>query len=70
MNSLIKPFAGPQTFRPEDAPRYVSAEITIIVCFGICLCIMVFIWWWYRKENKRKLAIQERPDYVRLENQE
>lgn len=23
---------GPQTFRPEDGPRYVPAEITIIVC--------------------------------------
>lgn len=61
---------GPQTFRPKDAPRYVSAEITIIVCFAICICIMVFIWTWYRRENKRKVALQARPDYVRLENQE
>ncbi|KAJ5896760.1 transporter [Penicillium subrubescens] len=61
---------GPQTFRPKDAPRYVPAEITIIVCLGISLCIMVFIWWWYRKENARKAEIQGRPDYVRLENQE
>lgn len=64
------PSTGPQTFRPKDAPRYVPAEITIIVCLGICLCIMTFIWWWYRKENARKLEIQARPDYVRLENQE
>ncbi|KAJ5151108.1 transporter [Penicillium canariense] len=61
---------GPQTFRPKDAPHYVPAVITIIVCFGVSLCIMVFIWWWYRKENARKLEIQARPDYVRLENQE
>lgn len=61
---------GPQTFRPKDAPRYVPAEITIIVCLGICLCIMVFIRFWYGRENKRKAAIQARPDYVRLENQE
>lgn len=31
---------------------------------------MVFIRYWYGRENKRKKAIQERPDYVRLENQE
>lgn len=31
---------------------------------------MVFIWSWYRRENKRKAALQARPDYVRLENQE
>ncbi|KAJ5218413.1 transporter [Penicillium cinerascens] len=61
---------GPQTFRPKDAPRYVPAEITIIVCTGVCIGIMCFIWWWYRKENIRKLEIQSRPDYVRLENQE
>lgn len=24
---------GPQTFRPKDEPRYVPAEITIIVCW-------------------------------------
>ncbi|KAJ5668948.1 Major facilitator superfamily domain general substrate transporter [Penicillium macrosclerotiorum] len=61
---------GPQTFRPKDAPQYIPAEITIIVCLAVALCIMVFIWWWYRKENARKLEIQSRPDYVRLENQE
>ncbi|KAJ6168284.1 hypothetical protein N7497_001127 [Penicillium chrysogenum] len=27
-------FQCPQTFRPKDAPRYVPAEVTIIVCWG------------------------------------
>lgn len=62
--------AGPQTFRPQDAPRYVPAEITIIVCFAVATGIMLFIWWWYQHENKRKMAIQAQPDYVRMENQE
>lgn len=61
---------GPQTFRPKDAPRYIPAEITIIVCCGVAICIMLFIFWWYKKENKRKLMIQAHPDYVRVENQE
>lgn len=61
---------GPLTFRPEDAPRYVSAEIVIIVCWGVCLFILLFIWFWYQKENRRKESIRSAPDYVRLENQE
>lgn len=61
---------GPQVFRPKDAPRYVPAEITIIVCWGVCLLILAFIWWWYKKENNKKADIRAREDYVRLENQE
>lgn len=60
---------GPQTFRPADAPRYVSAEVTILVCFGLCIVDLLFINWWCRRENRRKAAIRARPDYVRLENQ-
>ncbi|OJJ50512.1 hypothetical protein ASPZODRAFT_106152 [Penicilliopsis zonata CBS 506.65] len=62
--------AGPQTFRPKDAPRYVPAEITIIVCQGLCLMILVFVFWWYRRENARKALIRAGPEYVKLENQE
>ena len=61
---------GPQVFRPKDAPRYVPAEITIIVCWGVCLLILAFIGWWYKKENNKKAGIRAREDYVRLENQE
>ncbi|BDD63119.1 hypothetical protein MAP00_008059 [Monascus purpureus] len=61
---------GPQTFRPKDAPRYVPAEITIIVCMGVCVLILLFIAWWYRRENQNKARIRASPDYVRLENQE
>ncbi|KAJ5527882.1 hypothetical protein N7513_012041 [Penicillium frequentans] len=60
---------GPQTFRPKDAPRYIPAEITIIVCIGVSMCIMLFVYWWYVKENRRKEEIRSRPDYVRLQNQ-
>ncbi|KAJ5207275.1 Major facilitator superfamily domain general substrate transporter [Penicillium cf. griseofulvum] len=61
---------GPQTFRPQDAPRYVSAEVTIIVCWGVCLFLLVGVWMWYRRENKKKILFTARPEYVRLENQE
>ncbi|KAJ5902703.1 Major facilitator superfamily domain general substrate transporter [Penicillium taxi] len=61
---------GPQTFRPKDAPRYIPAEIVIIVCLAASICILIFIFWWYQKENKRKLLLQAQPEYMRLENQE
>lgn len=61
---------GPQTFRPKDAPRYVPAEITIICCWGICLFDMFFIYWYCRRQNKKKEVIRADPTYVKLENQE
>ncbi|KAJ5788192.1 Major facilitator superfamily domain general substrate transporter [Penicillium paradoxum] len=61
---------GPQTFRPEDEPRYVPAEVTIIVCWGVCILLLVGIWMWYRRENKKKILFTARPEYVRRENQE
>lgn len=61
---------GPQTFQPKDAPRYVPAEIVIIVCWGLCLIDIYFIWWYCRLQNKKRAAIRASPSYVRLENQE
>ncbi|EXJ88440.1 hypothetical protein A1O1_05370 [Capronia coronata CBS 617.96] len=61
---------GPQTFRPKDAPRYVPAEITIIVCWGVCLVDLVFIWFYCKRMNKRKAEARAEPGYVKLENQE
>lgn len=61
---------GPQTFRPKDAPRYVPAEIVIICCWGVCLCIMFFIYFRYRSENNKKAAVRNAPGYVKLDNQE
>ncbi|KKA18950.1 MFS allantoate transporter [Rasamsonia emersonii CBS 393.64] len=61
---------GPQTFRPKDAPRYVPAEIVIVVVYGVCLLDLLFIWWWYRRQNEKKAKIRASPEYVKLENQE
>ncbi|OKL61520.1 hypothetical protein UA08_03665 [Talaromyces atroroseus] len=61
---------GPQTFRPQDAPRYVPAEITIVVCYGVCLLDLAFIWWWYDRQNKKKALIRASADYAKMENQE
>ncbi|QKX59085.1 uncharacterized protein TRUGW13939_06216 [Talaromyces rugulosus] len=61
---------GPQVFRPNDAPRYVPAEITIIVCYGVCLIDLAFLWWWYNRQNNKKAIIRTGADYIKLENQE
>ncbi|KAJ4346363.1 Allantoate permease [Didymosphaeria variabile] len=61
---------GPQTFRPQDAPRYIPAEITIIVCYAICLVIMAFIHVYCVWQNKKKEKIRNAEGYIRLENQE
>jgi ACS family allantoate permease-like MFS transporter len=61
---------GPQTFRPKDAPRYRPAEITIICCWVACLVDLVFIIWYYKKQNKRRELVRQRPGYVKLEAQE
>ncbi|MCJ1331874.1 hypothetical protein MMC10_008566 [Thelotrema lepadinum] len=61
---------GPQTFRPQDAPNYRPAEITIIVCWVLCIFDLVFIWLYYNRQNKKKEAVQAQPSYVKAENQE
>ncbi|KAF1963481.1 membrane transporter [Byssothecium circinans] len=61
---------GPQTFKAKDAPRYVPAEITIIVCWCVCLGILAFIHVWSVRQNREKEAIRAAPGYVKLENQE
>jgi ACS family allantoate permease-like MFS transporter len=61
---------GPQTFRPKDAPRYVPAEVTIIVCWGVCLGILAFIHCYCVYQNKKKEQVRAAPEYVHLANQE
>ncbi|MCJ1397863.1 hypothetical protein MMC11_001059 [Xylographa trunciseda] len=61
---------GPQTFRPEDAPHYTPAIITIVVCLCAALADLVFIWWYCRYQNKKKAAVRADPSYTKLENQE
>lgn len=61
---------GPQTFRPSDAPRYVPAEVTMVVCYGVCIVDMYFIYWYCKRQNRKKQEITSAADYVHLQNQE
>jgi len=57
---------GPQTFRTQDAPGYVPAKVTILVCWSLCLIDVAFIWWYCVKQNKKKAALRAQPGYVKL----
>jgi ACS family allantoate permease-like MFS transporter len=59
---------GPQQFRPKDAPQYVPAEITVMICYALCVVDLVSISWWYRRENRKKAAIRDSVGYVITEN--
>jgi MFS transporter, ACS family, allantoate permease len=48
----------------------VPGEITIIVCWSVCLGILAFIYMYCVWQNKKKAEIRAHPDYVKLENQE
>lgn len=61
---------GPQTFRPKDAPRYIPAIATILVCYSLCFCDIVFIWWYCKRQNSKKAAVRAAPGYMKLENSE
>jgi ACS family allantoate permease-like MFS transporter len=61
---------GPQTFVPRTAPRYVPAEITIIVCWAACIADLLFILWYYKRLNKKNEATRAAPGYRKLDKQE
>jgi ACS family allantoate permease-like MFS transporter len=61
---------GPQTFQPKDKPRYIPAEITIIVCWVACLVDLAFIFLYFRRMNKKNEAVRAEPGYTKLDKQE
>jgi ACS family allantoate permease-like MFS transporter len=61
---------GPQTFVPRTGPRYVPAEITIIICWAVCIVDLLFILWYYKHLNKKNAAIRAAPGYRKLDKQE
>lgn len=70
MGYCVGNIIGPQTFQAKDAPHYVPAEITILVCWGLCIFDLAFIWWYCVWQNKKKQAVRDQPGYATLANQE
>ncbi len=61
---------GPQVFQAKDAPQYRPAEITILVCWCVCLVDLFFIYFWYKLQNKKKAEVKAQPGYRKLDGQE
>ena len=61
---------GPQTFRASEAPGYRSAEITILVCYSVCILIQWLLWLYLRRQNQKKAETRARPGYAPVANQE
>ena len=68
MSYCIGNIIGPQTFRPKDAPQYVPAEITILVCLFLCLLDLGFLYWYCKRQNRKKAAFRAQPGYTKVEN--
>ncbi|TVY94432.1 putative transporter [Lachnellula willkommii] len=61
---------GPQVFRPKDAPRYLPAEITMVVCYSVCALELILIFLYYKRLNKKNAAFRATPGYKKLDKQE
>lgn len=48
---------GPQTYRPQDAPKYVPAQIAMLVTLAAALALIIaityFHWTWNRQRDRR-----------------
>ena len=56
---------GPQTFRQKAAPRFVSAEITIIAMLSLAIVDLLLIWAWLKYQNVKKEVARKQPGYVK-----
>ncbi|PSR87387.1 major facilitator superfamily transporter allantoate [Coniella lustricola] len=61
---------GPQVFQAKDAPGYKPAKIVIIVCDCVALLDLLLIYWWCRRQNRKKSEARAEPGYVKIEGQE
>ncbi|KAI0456908.1 major facilitator superfamily transporter allantoate [Xylaria acuta] len=61
---------GPQVFRPGDAPAYHTAITVILVAFILAYFVMIFIYFWCRRQNIAKASIRAAPGYSKIEGQE
>lgn len=61
---------GPQVFRPNDAPAYHTAITVVAVATILAYLIMIFIYFWCRRQNAIKASIRAAPGYTKIEGQE
>ena len=61
---------GPQVYLAKDAPQYLPALEAGVVLWVFCAADLVFIFWWFRRQNRRKAAIRAMPGYTTVKDQE
>ena len=61
---------GPQTFRAKDAPRFVPAEITIVVLFAACTVDMLLLFSYLLWQNRLKEHKRAEVGYMKKEDME
>ncbi|CAK7232898.1 Allantoate permease [Sporothrix curviconia] len=61
---------GPQVFQAKDAPNYRPAEITILICYALCVVDVIFIYFWWRRQNALKAKARAEPGYRKMAGQE
>ncbi|AOA61286.1 Allantoate permease [Komagataella phaffii CBS 7435] len=59
---------GPQVFRAQDAPRYLTAFGTHMGCYAALITLLVFMRLWLMRENYRKEKMIERGEALRDEH--
>lgn len=47
---------GPQTFRPQDAPQYIPAKITVFCVIGVGIVVVLLLRLLYEVRNRRNAA--------------
>lgn len=50
---------GPQVFRDEDAPGYLTAFATHMACYGLLITLILFLRLWLVLQNRKKSEHQE-----------
>ncbi|ORY63838.1 major facilitator superfamily domain-containing protein [Pseudomassariella vexata] len=55
---------GPQTFRANQAPKYTSGVVVMLVCYCVCMLLLGLYWFIATQENKRRDCKYGKPEVV------
>ncbi len=55
---------GPQTFRSNEAPRYITSVIAMLVSYCACMVILMAYWLVSARDNKRRTLKYGKPEEV------
>lgn len=53
-----------------EGPRYIRGNAVSLSMVGMAVCIYSYLWFWFRRENKRRDGGQVPAKYAHLSEQE